>query len=162
MTDTPTARRLAALTEAYHTAFDIKDEAKDAGQRDGLFYACYEATNHLADLIARLGGTPPNRFDGDGRPPEADDQPLPLVLVIENPEEDPTIVSSNSVEIWEESSYPSTKFAYSDRKDGQYDDYPGGCRQMADEADRRGEHAIAEALRDLARSFEETVEADPK
>jgi hypothetical protein len=60
-------QQIASLVEAFHTVYDIKDNAGDAGRRDGLFYACYETTNHLSDLIVRLGGTAPSRFDGTGR-----------------------------------------------------------------------------------------------
>jgi hypothetical protein len=67
MTDT---KRIAALVEAYHTIYDIKDEA-EPGQREGLWYACYEAANHVAGLIERIGGKPPRRFDGNGRPADS-------------------------------------------------------------------------------------------
>lgn len=55
------------LTEAYHTIFDIKDAAKDAGQIDGIFSKCYAAVSALSDLMEALGYTVPTRFDGDGR-----------------------------------------------------------------------------------------------
>jgi hypothetical protein len=64
--DTTNEKAITALTEAYHAVYDVKDDTD--GQADhGTFYAAYELTNHIAAFIERLGGTAPQRRDGDGR-----------------------------------------------------------------------------------------------
>jgi hypothetical protein len=57
----------AALTEAFHLLFDIKDEARDANKVDSVAGKCYTAINAIKDVMKALGYTPPTRYDGDGR-----------------------------------------------------------------------------------------------
>lgn len=67
----------AALTEAYHVAFDVKDAHSDpenpgAGldsTDEQIRYTAYLTCQQIENLMERLGYTPPSRFDGQGRPP---------------------------------------------------------------------------------------------
>lgn len=59
--------RVSVLVEAYHVAFDIKDEHLDDTTVDGIKSAAYDATTAIADFIERISGTRPRRFDGEGR-----------------------------------------------------------------------------------------------
>lgn len=54
----------AALTEAYHAVYDVKDKVPAGSQ---AFVLCYEACSKIADLMTAQGFTPPERFDGQGR-----------------------------------------------------------------------------------------------
>jgi len=54
----------AALTEAFHVLFDIKEAA--AGHDPGWYYT-YEAINRLKDIMEANGIEVPKRYDGDGR-----------------------------------------------------------------------------------------------
>lgn len=56
--------RAEALTEAYHTIFDIKDTMVPS---DDGWYQTYETLASLARLMKGLGITVPERFDGGGR-----------------------------------------------------------------------------------------------
>jgi hypothetical protein len=112
----------------------------------------------IESALANIGS------DGDAPAIETlqvpDTSPLPIVLVVEVPDEDPWVVSHGDVETWDASAFPISSYAYSERADGEYDDYPASMRTMADEADRRGATMVAMQLRDLAQRFETVVEND--
>jgi hypothetical protein len=100
----------------------------------------------------------PDLADADNSAPTT----RPIVLVVENPNEDPDVYLFGDVDHWEVSSYPTSKYAAAERKSGELDDYPGALRRMADGAELRGAAEIATALRGLASTFDAAVGNDSR
>lgn len=81
--------------------------------------------------------------------------PRPIVMIIETPEEDPTILEFGDVEVLACSAYPATEWARDDVKAGEYADYVEDCLHEASRLDALGATLMAEAQRNLAADFEE-------
>lgn len=87
--------------------------------------------------------------------------PKPTVVIIEHPDLDPDYYAVGDVEVIYTSSYPTTYYAADDRRDGEYDDYAAGKRQLADDLDALpGGADAAAALRRLADDYDQAAEAD--
>lgn len=57
----------AALTEAYHAVFDLKDSLDDLADANRRYLA-YETCHQIAALMHAFGYPVPDRYDGQGRP----------------------------------------------------------------------------------------------
>lgn len=79
----------------------------------------------------------------------------PIVIVIENPDGEPTTYTVGDVELVELSSYPATGYAAEDRRAGSYDGYSDKLRSLAERvAAIDASHEAVGALRELAARFD--------
>lgn len=77
----------------------------------------------------------------------------PTVVVIEHPDSDPSVYTSDGVDTFELSSYPATSYADSEADDGSYDTYVDTMAATANELHTRGMHEAAGHCTLLAKQF---------
>lgn len=77
--------------------------------------------------------------------------PAPFVIVIENPDADPSVHVTGDVEVIRASSYPAGRY---NTEPEEYSEYPTEMRALAERCAAAGNEAAAAELRGLADAYE--------